>query len=375
MEIATNILKEALTITSFVIIMLLLIEYLNIRTRGKWFSKLKGSGTRQVILGALLGLLPGCLGGYAVVSLYTHHVIGFGGLLAAFIATLGDETFVMLSIMPVTTLYIMGGLFAGGIIAGLIANKFFPRKIHSKPGHFEVHEHDHCTHTVAEQSSIKTNLRHPSFQRSLLIFGLLLFIVFMITGIAGHNHDHLQVHDHAHGTEEVCTHDHHSHNGEFQFFLIEEWLQYSFIVLALLSLLIIVKVPEHFLNEHLWKHIIKKHFLRIFIWITVSIAAIQGLLHYVHFEGLMGSDMFYWTFVLAALLIGIIPQSGPHIIFVSLFSQGIIPISILLINGIVHEGHAALPLLAESKKSFFIVKAIKIVIALLVAILGYFLRF
>ena len=365
MEFIFNILKESLTITSFVIIMMLLIEYFNIRTKGSWLNRLKTSPARQVLLSATLGMLPGCLGGYAVVSLYTHNIVGFGSLLAAFIATIGDETFIMLSLMPVTALYIMGGLFLGGILMGLLANKFFPLKAKLSPGHFEIHEHDHCAHQPAERSSIIKNLKNPTFQRGLLIFGLLLFIIFIATGLLGHGHEHV------HEAGEACEHE----KGGFQFFMIEEWMQYSFVILAAISLYIIMKVPEHFLNEHLWNHIIKKHFLRIFLWIIVSIAAIQGLLYLVHIDILMSENMYFWSFVIIAATIGIIPQSGPHIIFISLFSQGIIPLSVLLVNSIVHEGHASLPLLAESKKSFLFVKLIKIVLAMLIAALGFFVGF
>ncbi len=367
MQVFFDILTESLTITSFVIIMMLLIEYFNIKTRGSWFKSLKTSKTRQVLLGATLGLLPGCLGGYAVVSLYTHHVVGFGSLLAAFIATIGDETFIMLSVMPLTAVYIMAGLFAGGVLVGIFTDRFFPLKTTINVGHFEIHEHDHCAKETTEKSSILKNLKNPSFQRGLLIFGLFLFIVFMFTGLIGHGHEH--VHEHVVG--EACEGDH----GHFQFFIIEEWMQYSFIVLAAISLYIILKVPEHFLNEHLWNHIIKKHFLRIFIWILVSIAAIQGLLYVVHIDHILNEHMFFWAFALMAIAIGIIPQSGPHIIFISLFSQGIIPLSILLVNAIVHEGHAGLPLIAESKRSFLIVKGIKILIAFVIAGIGFFVGF
>jgi hypothetical protein len=60
--------------------------------------------------------------------------------------------------------------------------------------------------------------------------------------------------------------------------------------------------------------------------------------------------------LLLALLIGLIPESGPHIIFISLFAQGLLPMSVLLANSIVQDGHSTLPLLAESKRSFVWVK-------------------
>ncbi|MDR0941485.1 MAG: hypothetical protein LBM68_04585, partial [Bacteroidales bacterium] len=69
-----------------------------------------------------------------------------------------------------------------------------------------------------------------------------------------------------------------------------------------------------------------------------------------------------------AILVGLIPESGPHIIFISLYVTGVIPFGILLANFIVQEGHAALPLFAESKNTFFLVKAIKCCIALVVGL-------
>jgi hypothetical protein len=76
--------------------------------------------------------------------------------------------------------------------------------------------------------------------------------------------------------------------------------------------------------------------------------------------------------ILLAILIGIIPDSGPHLLFVTLFATGTVPFSVLLASSISQDGHAALPLLAESKRSF--VKA-KIVNALVAAAMGYFCYF
>ncbi len=65
-------------------------------------------------------------------------------------------------------------------------------------------------------------------------------------------------------------------------------------------------------------------------------------------------------------LIGLIPESGPHVIFVTLYVGGTIPLSVLMANFIVHEGHGLLPLLAESRKSFVQIKAVKLLFGLLV---------
>ena len=70
--------------------------------------------------------------------------------------------------------------------------------------------------------------------------------------------------------------------------------------------------------------------------------------------------------ILLAIVIGLIPESGPHLVFVTLFASGVIPFPVLLANSIVQDGHASLPLLADSKASFLKAKAIKVGIALIV---------
>jgi len=73
-----------------------------------------------------------------------------------------------------------------------------------------------------------------------------------------------------------------------------------------------------------------------------------------------------------ALLVGLIPESGPHMVFISLFMAGTIPFSILLANSIVQDGHGGLPLLAESKRSFLYMKIINIIVGLIVGIIGIY---
>jgi hypothetical protein len=53
--------------------------------------------------------------------------------------------------------------------------------------------------------------------------------------------------------------------------------------------------------------------------------------------------------------------------------SGVIPFTILLANSVVQDGHGALPLLAESKKSFLLLKLVKFVIGFLVGIVGIYL--
>jgi hypothetical protein len=51
-----GVLQQALMITSFVLIMMLLIEYINVQTRGVWQQALKHNRFWQYLLIGLLGL-------------------------------------------------------------------------------------------------------------------------------------------------------------------------------------------------------------------------------------------------------------------------------------------------------------------------------
>jgi len=97
---------HALMITGFVFMMMLMIEYLNVLSRGFLHQELSSSRLKQYLLASFLGATPGCLGAFAAVTLYSHRVFSMGALVAAMIATSGDEAFIMLSMIPKKALLI-----------------------------------------------------------------------------------------------------------------------------------------------------------------------------------------------------------------------------------------------------------------------------
>jgi hypothetical protein len=56
-----SVLQHTLMITLFVLVVMLMIEYITVQTRGKWSKPLGKSGFLQIIVAALLGMVPGCL--------------------------------------------------------------------------------------------------------------------------------------------------------------------------------------------------------------------------------------------------------------------------------------------------------------------------
>ena len=75
--------------------------------------------------------------------------------------------------------------------------------------------------------------------------------------------------------------------------------------------------------------------------------------------------------ILLAAIIGFIPESGPHLIFVMMFYKGIIPLSVLITSSIVQDGHGMIPLLSYSVKVSLWTKCINFFIGLVVGYLLY----
>ena len=132
MHLSIDILRNAILITGLVVVMMMMIESFNIESKGLVFKGLRKTKIGQVVFGALLGSIPGCMGGFATVSLYTHRMMSFGALVAMMIASSGDESFVMLAMIPQQALILFAVLFVIAIAAGIITDHIHDR-IHNQP--------------------------------------------------------------------------------------------------------------------------------------------------------------------------------------------------------------------------------------------------
>ena len=119
---------------------------------------------------------------------------------------------------------------------------------------------------------------------------------------------------------------------------------------------------NHFLKEHVYGHIIKEHIPRLFLWLFFTMLLINFLMLRFNLASILPQNKL--ALILIAALVGIIPVSGPHIIFVLLFAQGVIPFSVLLVSSIVQDGHGLLPLLSYSIKDTFYVKIFNVLFGL-----------
>ena len=377
MHLLIEIIRNSVLITGLVVIMMMMIESLNIESKGLVFKGLRKTKAGQVVIAALLGSVPGCMGGFATVSLYTHRMFSFGALVAMMIASSGDEAFIMLAMIPQQALILFAILLVIAIVVGIGIDLIWDRKHrlsctkhdHSDCGPeteckegFEVHE---------GKESIRDGKRHFGWHRIAMFIGLALFIAALATGKLGHDHGahgheahagHIHTeacaHDHNH---DACTHEHEEKTLHINL-LSEDWMNVLFAGLSVIMLFVLIFASDHFVEDHLWNHIVRKHLPTIFAW-TFGVLLLVGI-------GLQHIEIDRWIsdntvlMILLATLIGIIPESGPHMIFVTLFATGIVPFPVLLASSISQDGHASIPLLAESKKSFLWAKLINCAVAL-----------
>ena len=359
-ELVGDVLKNALLVTGLVMVMMMTIEYVNVRSAGRWFGSLRNSKFKQVLLGALLGLIPGCVGGFAAVSLFSHGLISLGALVAAMVSSSGDESFVMLAMIPKVALILFGVLFVIAIVSGLAVDRFYKKEVAlSCDQEFEVH-HEHS------DKEAEGGKKGFSMAKVLVVAGLALFAASLFTGALEHTHHHPEHGEghHDHHQDEACLLEHHSHDAHQHgaiSLLDERWINILFGVISVVVLFLILKSSEHFVQEHIWNHVIRKHCLKIFLWTFGALAVIQVGLHYLDVEHWLSENVF--VVILLAALVGMIPESGPHMIFITLFAGGYVPFSVLLASSISQDGHTALPLLASDKRNFLRTKMVNALVA------------
>lgn len=333
-----GILNTTLMITGFVLLMMLVIEYLNVLTRGTWQNSLTNHKWTQYLVAVLLGASPGCLGAFAVVAMYSHRVVSLGALVATMIATSGDEAFVMLALFPEKALLLMAILVIIAFVVGWLTDLIVSKRVEPKLGtcsQLEIHEPEFCN--CFPKDKILMQWRHITLARGVLSVVLLLFVLAIAIGSIGPQ--------------------------------AWDWKRVTLLVAGLAGLFITATVPEHFLQEHLWEHVVLKHVPSIFLWTFGALIVANIITDHLHLEKSIQANAL--IVILIACFLGIIPESGPHLIFVTLYVQGTVPFAVLLASSIVQDGHGMLPMLAHSRKGFLLVKAINLFVGLVVGVLVY----
>jgi hypothetical protein len=329
-------------ITLFVFVMMLFIDYVNVLTKGKVGKAVKGGKRRQYIVSSFLGATPGCLGAFMNVSFYVHGLLSFGAIVGGMIATSGDEAFVMLTLFPRQALLLFGLLFILGVIGGWLSDKLAVL--------FKINPCEECKlqgiHVEEKRISLwikpKKLKDFPGlgFHRYISLIFTITAIFLIGLGIIGPK--------------------------------VWNWIRITIFLSLIFALFILSTSSNHYFKEHIWKHIIKEHLWRVFLWTLFALLFIQVGLNYWNLESFVKANM--GLVLLIGALVGIIPESGPHLIFVMMYSNGLIPFSVLLTSSISQDGHGILPLLSYTIKDSVLIKTFNIIFALIVGLIYHYLN-
>ena len=97
LEIVVVSMRDAfLAVTVFVAAMILLFSWLQYITAGQFVSWIRENKRLQPVIGAMMGLTPGCGGAIIVMPMYARGYVTYGTVIATLIATLGDAAFVLI---------------------------------------------------------------------------------------------------------------------------------------------------------------------------------------------------------------------------------------------------------------------------------------
>jgi hypothetical protein len=326
-----SIFKHALMISFFVFVMMLLVDFVDITTKRRISDIMQTGRWRQYALASFLGSTPGCLGAFMNVTLYVHGMISFGAIVGGMIATSGDEAFVMLTQFPGTAILLFGLLFVFGILFAWISDKVI-RIVGVVPCEscreadceycLSGMENGEKVSEIFKLRNLSKNVKSLSFTRFLLLVLIGSFLTLVTLGIIGPSY--------------------------------WSWKRITFISLSLCSLYIAAVASEHYLLVHIWDHIIKRHLFRVFLWTFGALFFVHWGLAFWNLEAFIGEHMM-WVLLIGALM-GMVPESGPHLIFVMMYTQGLVPFSVLFTTSFVQDGHGMLPLLSYSVKDSILIK-------------------
>jgi hypothetical protein len=105
-------------VSGFVAATVLLFSLVQYKFDGRLTELLKENERAQPLVGALLGLTPGCGGAIIAMPLYIRGTVSFGTVVAALAATAGDSAFIILALAPEAALYAYGLAFVSAVLFG-----------------------------------------------------------------------------------------------------------------------------------------------------------------------------------------------------------------------------------------------------------------
>ena len=285
----------------------------------------------QVPLSAFLGATPGCGGAVVVVAAYSSGNVGFGAVVAALTATMGDAAFLLIATRPDVAIVVLPTSLAVGITSGFIVDMFNKTDFRG------------VSSATCELAPLIGRVRPKDYA----------YVAVVAPGLVM-------------GVSQLAQIDLAAVYGP--------WMTIVGLLGTTIGLAVWATSPVMAMS-----HVDDAPFTRaaeetsfISIWVIGAYLAYD---YVVTFAGLDLKELFSSVAPLLPLMgvvIGLIPGCGPQVLVTTLFINGIIPFSALLGNAISNDGDALFPAIALNPKAAVMATLYSTVPALLLAYGVYF---
>lgn len=391
LEVAAGVFVD---VTAFAGIAILLFSYFDFRNDGLLIKTIQNNKKYQPLVGALLGLTPGCGGAILIAPLYVKKTVTFGTVVATLIATMGDASFLLMTQDPVIFVLINTITFAVGVTSGYLIDYFqIERRFDLNKKKFNG--------ASANKTILKNNICNSIATKAGVQFE-------HIGHISGDKVD-LVLHHQAKGHQAIGT----------LGFKITHKLYLLYFGILLLGLMVgianlssvdfgngdfarvisgigvvgtgasifLMFAGHKYFSEHNHEEeemklaSLKETFIHaiediafIGTWIFIALFLYEMSMYFMdsvdYFAGdgigrHLSNSSTYYAIVIGAV-VGMIPGCGPQIIFVSLYLKGLLPIEALIAHSISQDGDALLPLIAMDIKSSLVLTVITTIIAIVI---------
>ncbi|HJN14211.1 MAG TPA: putative manganese transporter, partial [Armatimonadota bacterium] len=358
-------------VTVFVGALLLLFGWINHKTGGGFVRAIERNVTWQPLIGAVLGVSPGCGGAIFVMPLFVRGVCSYGTLIATLISTMGDSAFVVISKSPMAALKINAISFVTGVVTGYVVDWLGLGKElvgHRTDGEGEEEVSDETfeaalhppDHEDPESWGYKiTHGLHWAFW-ALIGVGFVIGVVLLF-----------QVK--------------HTNMGMIAGLSIPQIIGIAGTLLCAIWMF----MAKHFLSDDTYGESeeklesMKETFIHnahetafVGFWVFIAYMAYElGIWALPGGEGRLEQIIAAAGVVpvILAALVGLIPGCGPQIVLVTLYCQGIVPFPAAVANAISQDGDALIPLIAMHPKSSLYATVITTIPALVIGVALYYI--
>ena len=354
-----------LAVTVFVAAMVFLFSWLQYATSGKFVDYIKRNKKFQPVIGALMGLTPGCGGAIVVMPMFARGYVTYGTVVATLIATLGDAAFVLIGaaitdssfIAPVIAVHVISfivGITWGYLIdlTGTTPRTPFGRFGKSKVGSFEEEqiEEDNIDSTIASMpretpDGIGYKILHQGYTVWWIVTLIGLVFAVLLLVWAGQDPDY-----------------------ELKLSLnpltLDGFITWIGLLGTTFSVILYIAQKNWFADDTEATIGDKLHSMRETMVHSASETAFVTfwvMIAYLVFEfsmllsGVGEDDMAKYGdgifAVLVASTIGLIPGCGPQIIAITAYTKDMISFPALTANAISQDGDALFPLLVRHKSA------------------------